>query len=103
MNENILDIIIPFSYFESYTYYDVKCIKLNESSIHYEFVPIDNIHIPKIIELKADKPIYDEINQIKDKDYSNVFKGYKGKILLLGITYDSSTLKHESKIEYIEL
>ena len=77
MNENILDIIIPFSYFESYTYYDVKCIKLNESSIHYEFVPIDNIHIPKIIELKADKPIYDEINQIKDNKYLSYLKDIK--------------------------
>ncbi len=56
-----------------------------------------------IIELKADKPVDYAINQIKKKGYSNLFDGYKEKILLLWITYDSSTLKYESIIEYKEL
>ena len=31
------------------------------------------------------------------------YDGYKGKVLLLGISYDNKSLKHDSKIEYIDL
>ena len=39
----------------------------------------DNTHISMIIELKADKPVDDAINQIKEKDYSSVFNDIKVK------------------------
>ena len=61
------------------------------------------MHIPFVIELKADDSVDKAIEQIKNKNYTDLFKGYKGKVLLLGISYDSKTLKHNSKIEYIEI
>ncbi len=102
--EDVLGVIVRISYYHARNYYFVR----NEDTCStgradITFTPRDNTHIPMIIELKADKPVDDAINQIKQKDYSNVFNGYKGKVLLVGIAFDSSTLKHESKIEYIEL
>ena len=61
------------------------------------------MHIPFIIELKADVSTDEAIRQIKNKKYTDVFKGYQGSVLLLGISYDSKTLKHKSKIEYIKI
>ena len=47
-----------------------------------------------IIDLKINASIDTAINQIKEKNYSSVFAGYKGKVLLLGISYNSKTIKH---------
>ena len=102
--EDVLGVIVRISYYYAKNFYFIR----NEDTCttgraDITFTPRDNTHIPLVIELKADKLVEEAINQIKEKDYSSVFNGYKGKVLLLGITYDSSTLKHESKIEYIEL
>ena len=45
----------------------------------------------------------DGIEQIKEKEYFNSLGDYKGDVLLLGISYDSTTLKHSSKVEIIKL
>ena len=102
--EDVLGIIVYMSYYRAKEFYAIR--KEDTSTLgraDITFTPRDNTHIPMIIELKANKPVEDAMSQIKEKDYTSVFNGYKGKLLLLGITYDSSTLKHESKIEYIEL
>ncbi len=102
--EDVLGIIVYMSYYHAKEFYSIR--KEDTSTLgraDITFTPRDNTHIPMIVELKADKPIEEAMSQIKEKDYSSVFNGYKGKVLLLGITYDSSTLKHESKIEFIEL
>ena len=102
--EDVLGIIVYMSYYHAKEFYSIR--KEDTSTLgraDITFAPRDNTHIPLVIELKADKPVDEAINQIKDKNYLDVFKGYKGKVLLLGITYDSSTLKHESKIEFVEL
>ena len=39
------------------------------------------------------------IKQIKDKNYSDTVKQYNGDILLVGISYDKKTKKHECVIE----
>ena len=102
--EDVLGIIVQISYYHTGNFYFIrKEDTCATGRADLTFTPLDNTHIPMIIELKVDKSAEDAINQIKEKDYSSVFKGYKGKILLLGIAYDSSTLKHESRIEYIEL
>ncbi len=102
--EDILGVIVHISYYYANNFYFIrKEDTCTTGRADLTFTPRDNTHTPMIIELKAGQPAESAINQIKEKDYSNVFKGYKGKILLLGITYELSTLKHESKIEYIEL
>ncbi len=102
--EDVLGVIVHISYYHTNEFYSIR--KEDTSTIgraDLTFTPLDNNHIPMVIELKVDEPVENAINQIKEKDYSSVFNGYKGKALLLGISYNSKTLKHDSKIEYIEL
>lgn len=80
-------------------YYSVKkedTSTLGRSDI--SFIPKDNTHIPFIIELKVDSTPEDAISQIKEKEYFNSLTNYKGKVLLLGISYNSKKLKHSSKV-----
>lgn len=74
---------------------------INSASV--VFIPKDNNHIPMIVELKVNSTIDTQLNQIKDKKCVNLFDGYHGKVLFVGITYDSKTLVHDSKIEYVEI
>lgn len=52
-----------------------------------------------VVELKWDKKVETAIKQIKDKNYSDTVKQYNGDILLVGISYDKKTKKHECVIE----
>ena len=67
------------------------------------FIPYDNCHIPFIVELKVNFTPDEAIAQIKEKSYFNSLDNYHGKVLLLGISYDEKTLKHNSKVEIIEI
>ncbi len=103
-NEGVLSVICKISYYDALNYYFIR----NEDSssagrADLTFTPKDKEHIPMIIELKIDKEPKNAIDQIKEKKYINVFNGYKGKVLLVGISYDSKTLKHNSMIEYIDI
>lgn len=102
--EDVLGIVVSTSYYCLREYYYVRkedTCATGRADITY--TPKDSSHMPIVIELKADDSVDNAIRQIKERDYSDVFKGYKGKVLLLGIAYDSNSLKHDSKIEYIEL
>ncbi|MBU5480686.1 AAA family ATPase [Blautia sp. MSJ-19] len=55
-----------------------------------------------VIELKWDKSVSGALDQIKEKNYGNVLKEYRGKILLVGINYNKKTKKHECAIEVLE-
>lgn len=47
-----------------------------------------------IVELKYNQSTAGAIRQIKGKKYGDVFHGYEGKVLLVGINYDKETNKH---------
>ena len=102
--EDILGVVVYMSYYQAKNYYDIK---KEDSSIlgraDLTFIPKDNNHIPLIIELKVDTSSEDAIKQIKEKEYINSLNNYKGEVLLIGINYNSKTLKHSSKIEKITL
>ncbi len=101
--EDVLGIIVLMSYYRAKKFYLIK--KEDNSALgraDLTFIPRDGQHMPLIIELKADSSPEEAISQIKEKEYSSSFGDYKGKIMLLGISYDSKTLKHHSKIEIIE-
>ncbi len=98
--EDVLGVITLISYNYSRKYYYVK--KEDVSILgrcDLIFIPKDNVHTPFIIELKADDTCDNAIKQIKEKEYVNSLGNYKGKVLLIGIAYNSKTLKHECKIE----
>lgn len=102
-NENSLSSVLSIAYL---------------AAMHYYFKPIrempagkgfaDLVFIPKkqyqempafIIELKWNHSAQTALQQIKDKNYSQVFQDYTGDILLVGISYDKKTKKHECVIE----
>ncbi len=101
--EDVLSVIVTISYYRCNELYYVRKDTCALGRADITFTPRDNLHIPFVIELKADDSAQSAIDQIKNKNYTDVFKGYKGKVLLLDVSYNSKTLKHDSKIEYIKL
>ncbi len=100
--EDVLELIVYISYYHAKKYYEIiKEASTTKGRADLVFKPKDNIHIPFIIELKADDTADNAINQIKKKEYIDTLGSYIGKVMLIGINYDSKTLKHESKIEMI--
>ena len=67
----------------------------------------DLVYIPKrrsslpamIIELKWNKTAEGAISQIKNRNYPAALKGYGGKLLLVGISYNEKTKVHNCVIE----
>ncbi len=94
--EDILGIIVQISYYCCKRYYDVK--KEDTSTLgraNITFMPIDNNHIPMIVELKVNETPSEAIKQIKEKQYFNALGSYHGDVLLLGISYNDKTLKND--------
>ena len=52
-----------------------------------------------IMELKWDKGAKGAISQIKEKQYVDALKEYKGNLLLVGINYEKDTKTHTCVIE----
>ena len=52
-----------------------------------------------LLELKKDQSAQTAIDQIHRKEYSGKVSDYDGRIILVGINYDSKSKKHECKIE----
>ena len=102
--EDILGVIVEISYYNAKQFYNIK---KEDTSIlgrsDLSFIPYDNCHIPFIVELKVNSTPDEAIAQIKEKSYFNSLGDYHGKVLLLGISYDEKTLKHNSKVLIIEL
>ncbi len=102
--EDVLSVITNISYYhakDSYTIlWEPNCPTGRADAV---FAPKKPGYIPIVIELKADKTPDEAIEQIKGRDYASVLNGYHGKVMLLGIAYDSKSLKHHSKIEYVNM
>ena len=68
------------------------------------FIP-RKLHLDKpavIIELKWDKKASGAIAQIKNRQYVDAVKEYKGNLLLVGINYDKKTKEHTCVIEKLQ-
>ncbi len=63
------------------------------------FIPRSNYHeLPAmLVELKWNKSAKTAINQIKENQYLECLKNYKGKILLVGINYSKDINSDNSK------
>jgi len=100
-NEQALRSVIRFAY--------ISCVEeFNEiqelpSGIGYA----DVVYLPKkhsampimVVELKWNRGVEGAIAQIKERKYPEVFEGYGSGILLVGVSYDEKTKKHECVIE----
>lgn len=53
------------------------------------FLPLPHTDKPAmVVELKYDKDAESAIQQIRDRNYTQVLDGYNGEIVLVGINYD---------------
>ncbi len=102
--EDVLGIIVMISFYnmnKNYAIHKEETGILGRADIVYH--PLKNDRPALIVELKIDDSPENAIKQIEEKKYVDSLKGYKGKVFLLGISYDSKTLKHSSKIKVIEI
>ena len=66
------------------------------------FIPKRRSPLPAmIVELKWNKGAAGEIDQIKDRNYPAMLKGYGGDIILVGVTYDGQSKHHTCQIEKV--
>ena len=67
------------------------------------FVPISANEPAIIIELKVDDNPESCLEQIERMKYYNEIKNHVGEVILVGIVYDRSTLRHKAQIKTITL
>ncbi len=105
-NENSLANVIAISLFLSTTntYNVVRELPTGKGYADLVYLPKPGVNKPALlIELKFDKSAQTAITQIKEKNYLQFFKDYKGEVLLVGINYPKDTKTHQCIIERAKL
>ncbi|PWM80543.1 MAG: AAA family ATPase, partial [Succinivibrio sp.] len=82
------------------TYNVIRELPTGKGYANLVYLPKPGINKPALlIELKFDKSAQTAITQIKEKNYLQFFKDYKGEVLLVGINYSKDTKTHQCIIE----
>ena len=105
-NENSLANVIAISLFLSTTntYNVVRELPTGKGNADLVYLPKPGVNKPALlIELKFDKSAQTAITQIKEKNYLQFFKDYKGEVLLVGINYSKDTKTHQCIIERAQI
>ena len=105
-NENSLANVIAISLFLSTTntYNVVRELPTGKGYADLVYLPKPGVNKPALlIELKFDKSAQTAITQIKEKNYLQFFKDYKGEVLLVGINYSKDAKTHQCIIERAKL
>ena len=103
-NENSLANVNAISLFLSTTntYNVVRELPTGKGYADLVYLPKPGVNKPALlIELKFDKSAQTAITQIKEKNYLQFFKDYKGEVLLVGINYSKDTKTHQCIIEKV--
>ena len=106
-DENSLSCIISLAYYSAKKDYVVyRELAGGKGYADIVLVPRKNVNKPAVIvELKWNKTAKAAIEQIKERQYIESLKDYKGEVVLAGINYSQSDSegfkKHECKIERI--
>ena len=96
-DENVLSCVLTMAYFTAPGYYNiVREMPAGKGLADFAFIPRANAgNRPAMIkELKYTQSAETALKQIKEKRYQGALSGYQGKILLVGINYDSE--KHHT-------
>ena len=105
-NETSLANVIAISLFLSTTntYNVVRELPTGKGYADLVYLPKPGVNKPALlIELKFDKSAQTAITQIKEKNYLQFFKDYKGEVLLVGINYSKDTKTHQCIIERAQI
>ena len=104
-SEKALRYTVLFAFYTARQYYNVvqEC-PAGKGFADMIFLPTARYaHKPAlIIELKWDNDANTALKQIKEKNYLQALDGYTGQVLLVGISYDKETKKHECHIKSVE-
>ena len=100
-DENSLSCVITLAYYSARQYYTIiRELPAGKGFADLVFVPLKGVDKPAmVVELKWDRSADTAITQIKEKNYPQALKEYKGNILLVGISYDTVSKQHSCKIE----
>ena len=103
-DEKALSAVITIAYYTARKDYEIaRELPAGKGFADICFIPRKNVSKPAmVVELKLDKEAQGAISQIKDKNYVESLRGYTGKVLLAGISYDRNTKKHSCVIEETE-
>lgn len=96
-DENALSCVLTMAYFTAPAYYNViREMPSGKGFADFVFLPRANAgnRPAMIIELKYNQSAETALKQIKEKRYQGALSEYQGKILLVGINYDSE--KHHT-------
>lgn len=105
-DENALSCTIALAYYSAREYY------LSFRELPTGKGGADIVYIPRkpypdkpaiVIELKWNQSAEGAIQQIKNRCYVDSLKDYRGNLLLVGVSYDRKTKKHQCMIERQEL
>lgn len=99
-NEASFQSAIGLAYFYATSQYTIiKELPTGKGYADVAFIPFVP-NIPAIIvELKNNKSAKGALNQIREKQYDDALMHYHGNMLLVGISYDENTKRHECEIE----
>ena len=103
-DENSLSCVISLSLVLSTTdtYNVIRELPTGKGYADLVYLPKKGVDKPALlIELKYDKSAQSAITQIKEKNYLQFFKDYKGEVLLVGINYSKDTKTHQCIIEKV--
>ena len=106
-DENSLASCITLAYYTARDDYRI----LREMPAGYGFADMVFVPLPgrdkpaMVVELKWNKKCETALDQIRDKKYVEALDGYKGEVLLVGISYEkrSENKEHVCRIERVEL
>jgi hypothetical protein len=106
-NENALASCITLAYYTARKdYMIIRELPSGRGFADMVFVPKHGVDKPAmIVELKWDKKVETAIDQIKNKKYIKSLDGYKGEVLLVGISYEKDgkdAKRHKCVIERVE-
>ena len=101
-DENALSYTLSLAFYSARRFYNiVRELPTGKGFADLTFLPRPQ-HAEKpalVIELKWDKTADTAIRQIKEKGYAGSLAGFAGKVLLVGVSYDKKTRRHEAVIE----
>ena len=104
-DENSLSCTISLAFYAAREYYTIiRELPTGKGFADICFIP-RKIYSDKpavIIELKWDQNVKGAIDQIRERQYTDALRDYRGKLLLAGISYDKKTKKHVCRIEKME-
>lgn len=101
-SENSLTCAILMAYYSAKAYYMNPILELptGKGFADVVYLPKRDVSRPAlVVELKWDKSAAGAVEQIRDRQYASWIHGYTGDILLVGISYDRKSKKHDCTIE----